>query len=89
MNEKKIIADTMTKLLDIASTYFDCYLDVYYEEILTDEEIELLDDEEEKTIAIDLKQTDDFLEGAKNLVEDYKKEKNLDIQIEDEDEESI
>lgn len=89
MNEKKIIADTMTKLLDIASTYFDCYLDVYHIHILTDEEIELLDDEEEKTIAIDLKQTDDFLEGAKNLVEDYKKEKNLDIQIEDEDEESI
>lgn len=69
-NEKKF-ADMIARLFDIADIYFDCYLDVFNEEILSDERIERLDDEEEKNIAIDLRKTDDFLKEAKQMIEKF------------------
>ena len=59
----------------------------YYD--LSEEDIEEIEDEEEKERAIDLKETDDFLKRANEFIKEYKKEKNINNEQEENEEESI
>lgn len=89
MKEEEAIANIMTKLLDIANTYLKSYCEIYDDYALSDEGLEQLNDEVEKKIAIDLKEKKDFLKNADEFIKEYKKEKNIDVQTEEEEEESI
>lgn len=89
LSEEKIIVDLMTKLLNISNNYLELYCENFDEYVLSEEEIKNIDDEEERKRAIELKETDTFLKKVSNFIKEYKKEKNLDRQdnqIENEEE---
>lgn len=89
MSEEEMIVNIMTKLLNIADTYLGYYCENFDEYVLSEEDIEEIEDEEEKEKAIDLKETDDFLKRANEFIKEYKKEKNINNEQEENEEESI
>lgn len=76
MSEEEQVAVVIEKLLDIANSYVDSYCDTYDEYVLDDNEIEEIEDEEDRERARELKETDDFLKKAATFLEEYK-ENNL------------
>lgn len=87
MNEDEKIVQIMTRLLEISNTYLDCYCEIYDEYVLSDKEIEEIEDEDERERAKDLKETDDFLKKAATFIEEYKKSINKEnVEIEEEEE---
>lgn len=76
MNREEELIFIMEKVLDIANSYVDTYCEFCNEYVLADDEIEEIEDEEEKERAKDLKETDDFLKKAATFFEEYK-ENNL------------
>lgn len=82
MNEDEKISFIIEKLLNISNLYFNSYCEVHNKYILDNEEIENLEDDEEKIIAKELKEVDNFLEEAGTFLEEYKK-----IHLEAEEEE--
>ena len=64
----------LTKLLEITNSYVDDYCETHDEYVLSDEEINDIEDEEERDRAIDLKETDDFLEEVATYIEECSKD---------------
>lgn len=73
MSEEEQVSAVIEKLLNIANSYLDSYCDIYDEYVLDDEEIEKIEDEDERDRAKDLKETDDFLKKAATFLEEYNK----------------
>lgn len=72
-NEEKLL-QMLTKLLEITNSYVDDYCETHDEYVLSDEEINDIEDEEERDRAIDLKETDDFLEEVATYIEECSKD---------------
>jgi len=72
-NEEEMIV-VMEKLLNIADTYLECYCENFDEYVLKNEEIEHIDNQEEKERARNLKETDDFLRKVELYIKEYKEE---------------
>lgn len=63
----------LKRLLDIANNYFDDYCENFDEYVLNDNEIKEIEDEEEKEKAINLKETNDFLNEIAKILKNEEK----------------
>lgn len=60
----------LEKLLLIANSYFSCYCETFDHYVMSNEEIEEIEDTVEKELAKDLKETDEFLYKIGKLLEE-------------------
>lgn len=84
MIENRKVIEILEKLLDISNSLLNDYCDVYDEYVLSNEEIEMKEDEEERERAIDLKETNDFLYEVGAFIQEYKNEYKIEESCEEE-----
>lgn len=73
MSENEEVAYILTGLLNIANSYVSDYCVTNNKYVLKDEDIEKIEDKEDKEKAINLKKTDDFLKKAATFIDEYQK----------------
>ena len=61
----------MKKVLNIAETYLTNYCETFGEYVLSDEDIEKIEDKEEKENALEVKEADNILNEAQVILKEY------------------
>lgn len=74
------------ELLDIANYYMNAYCESNDENVLSEDEIEQIEDEDEKKRATELKQADDFVKMTSKLIKEYNEKKYADKKSEEQEE---